>query len=336
MSARAFPDLARYSSALIIKPSSMGDIIHTLPAVRCLKRAYPHLHLRWLCNSEWTPLLEGNSDLDEVIPFPRSRFRGAGVLGVVPWVWRLNRSRRQPPEVALDFQGLLRSGLLGLARGANPVIGLSDAREGASLFYQQVISVDASAHAVDRYLSLPRALGATVDKVEFPLAGGSEPKLDQALPRDFILVHPYARGAGKSLDEETLQVLCDCLGPQPVVLVGKSAGDTAIKGAHVTSLVNQTSLAELLWLLRRARFIISVDSGPMHLGAALRPERTLGIHTWSDPRRVGPYDKRAWIWKAGRIAHRADFSGGEAAASTSFGAERRALQVANLALQPMT
>jgi len=125
------------------------------------------------------------------------------------------------------------------------------------------------------------------------------------------------------------------LGSQPVVLVGKSAGDTAIKGAHVISLINQTSLAELLWLLRRARFIISVDSGPMHLGAALQPERTLGIHTWSDPRRVGPYDARAWIWKAGRISHRADFSDAEAAASTSFGASD-ARQVANVALQSMT
>ena len=53
---------------------------------------HPHLHLRWLCNSEWTPLLEGNRDLDEVISFPRSRFRGPGTLGVFPWAWRLNRS----------------------------------------------------------------------------------------------------------------------------------------------------------------------------------------------------------------------------------------------------
>jgi ADP-heptose:LPS heptosyltransferase len=334
MSARGLLDLARCSSALIVKPSSMGDIIHTLPAVRCLKRAYPHLHLRWLCNSEWMPLLEGNSDLDEVIPFPRSRFRGAGMLGVAPWVWRLNRSARELPEVALDFQGLLRSALLGRMRGANPVIGLSDAREGASLFYQQVIPVDASAHAVDRYLALPRAFGVPTDKVEFPLPEGSQPSMEKTLPQDFILLHPYARGAGKSLDEATLQVLCDCLGSRSVVLVGKSAGNTAIKGAHVISLVNQTSLVELLWLLRRARFIISVDSGPMHLGAALQPERTFGIHTWSDPRRVGPYDARAWIWKAGRIAHRADFSDAEATASASFGASD-ARQAANLALQSM-
>ena len=97
MSARALPDLSRCSSVLIVKPSSLGDIIHTLPVVRCLKRAYPHLHLRWLCNSEWAPLLEGNGDLDEVVPFPRSRFRGAGLAGALPWAWRLNRARRELP-----------------------------------------------------------------------------------------------------------------------------------------------------------------------------------------------------------------------------------------------
>jgi len=332
MSARALPDLARCQSALIIKPSSLGDIIHTLPAVHCLKRGFPHLRLRWLCNAEWTLLLEGNPDIAEVVPFPRGKFRGAGLLGVLPWAWKLNRAPRELPEVALDFQGLLRSGLLGFARGANPVIGLSDAREGASFFYHQKIPVDAAAHAVDRYLELPRALGAAVDEVAFPLPEGVEPKLEQALPREFIVVHPYARGEGKSLDDKTLQVLCDCLAPQPVLLVGKTSGETKINGSHVISLINRTSLTELLWLLRRARFIVSVDSGPMHLAAALRPERALGIYTWSDPRQVGPYDKRAWIWKAGRVAHRGDFTEEEAKANAPFGPSD-ARSIANLVLQ---
>jgi ADP-heptose:LPS heptosyltransferase len=332
MSARGLPDLARCCSALIVKPSSLGDIVHTLPAVRCLKRAHPHLHLRWLCNSEWTPLLEGNGDLDEVIAFPRSSFRGAGMVGVVPWAWRLNHADRELPEVALDFQGLLRSALLGTARGANPVIGLSDAREGASFFYHQTIGVDASAHAVDRYLAMAHALGAETDEVEFPLPQGSEPQLENPLPQNFTLVHPYSRGTGKSLDGTTLQALCDGLGPRPVVLVGRTRDETKITGAHIVSLLNRTSLGELLWLLRRASFIVSVDSGPMHLAAALQPERTLGIHTWSDPRRVGPYDARAWLWKAGRIAHRGDFSSEEATAHVPFTVDD-ARSVANLVLQ---
>jgi ADP-heptose:LPS heptosyltransferase len=335
MSARALPDLARCHSALIIKPSSLGDIIHTLPAVHCLKRTFPHLHLRWLCNSEWTPLLEGNPDVEEVVPFPRSKFRGAGFLGVLPWAWKQNRARRELPEVALDFQGLLRSGLLGMARGSRPMLGLSDAREGAGFFYQQTVAVNAAAHAVDRYLELPRALGAAVDEVVFPLPEGSEPKLDRPMPAEFVLVHPFSRGAGKSLDEKTLQVLCDCLGPQPVILVGRTDTETKISGSHVISLLNRTTLGELVWLLRRARFIVSVDSGPMHLAAALQPGRTLGIHTWSDPRKVGPYDPRVWVWKAGRLAHREDFSDEEAVRDVPFGPSD-ARSIANHVLQPST
>ena len=335
MSAPALPDLSRWASALIIKPSSLGDIVHTLPAVRCVKRAFPHLHLRWLCNAQWTSLLEENTDIEEVIAFPRSRLRGVGAVGALPWAWRLNRAKRELPEGALDFQGLLRSALLGMARGARPMVGLSDAREGAGFFYQQKVSVDASAHAVDRYLTLARALGAATSDVEFPLPQGSAPQVDAPLPEEFTLVHPYARGEGKSLNEKTLQVLCDCLAPRAVVIVGQSANEMKVQGSHVISLVNRTSLKELLWLLRRARFIVSVDSGPMHLAAALQPQRTLGIHTWSDPRQVGPYDTRAWIWKAGRIGRRTDFTDAEATAAALF-TPSDARQVANVVLQPLT
>jgi ADP-heptose:LPS heptosyltransferase len=157
--------------------------------------------------------------------------------------------------------------------------------------------------------------------------------MDAPLPDEFTLVHPYARGEGKSLDEKTLQVLCDCLGPASVVIVGQAKNELKVHGPHVRSFVNRTSLGELLWFLRRARFIVSVDSGPMHLATALQPRRTLGIHTWSDPRQVGPYDTRAWIWKAGRIGHRTDFTDAEATASVAF-TPSDARMVANVILQP--
>jgi ADP-heptose:LPS heptosyltransferase len=119
-----------------------------------------------------------------------------------------------------------------------------------------------------------------------------------------------------------------------VILVGRTEGETKISGSHVISLLNRTTLGELLWLLRRARFIVSVDSGPMHLAAALQPHRTLGIHTWSDPRKVGPYDKKAWVWKAGRMAHREDFSAEEAGRNMPFGPSD-ARSIANHVLQPL-
>lgn len=321
MSGPSGPELDRFGSALILKPSSMGDIVLTLPAVSCIKRAFPHLQLRWLCNEEWMTILDGNSHLSGVIPFPRSRFRGLqGLPDLLRWVRQFRSLPREQPEIALDFQGLLRSALLGVVRGAKPMIGLSNSREGAGLFHGQVVKLKPGMHAADGYLEMARELGASVDRdaLEWPLPQGEPPAGD--IPDRFILIHPFSRGEGKSLGEEALQSLCDSLAPNPVILAGRVSNPPPITGLHVLSLLNATSIAQLIWLLRRARAIVSVDSGPMHIAAALQPARTIGIHAWSNPKIVGPYDSRARVWKAGRIAHRADFSDAEAESASSFAA----------------
>ncbi|MDZ4290108.1 MAG: glycosyltransferase family 9 protein [Prosthecobacter sp.] len=312
MRAPALPSLADFRSALIVKPSSLGDIVHTLPAVQAIHAAHPHLQLRWIANTEWTPLLEGTPLLREVIPFPRKNFRGLALPGnALRWVPQWRDLPRERPEIVLDFQGLLRSALISRSRGSRPIIGFSDAREGAGWFYDTTIQVDAAAHAVDRYLEMPRAFGIPVaaDDLSFPLPQGRRPEGWQELA-DLIVIHPWSRGAGKSLDAEALQALCDALAPRPVVIVGVSSGAPVPRGGHVTDFSNRTSLPELIWVLRQARFCLSVDSGPMHIAAAVN-DRTLGLHTWSDPRKVGPYNPRAWVWKAGRIAHRTEFSDAE-------------------------
>lgn len=309
MSASGLPSLAGFRSAVIVKPSSLGDIVHTLPAVQAIKEAYPALKIRWLANTEWTPLLQGSPLLEEVIAFPRKQCRGLpGLLILRRWAKSWRCMEREAPEIVLDFQGLFRSGYLSRARDSRPVVGFSDSREGARFFHDHVIPVEAGAHAVDRYLTLPRAFGIAVDaeRLTFPLAEGHAPA---GWPErgDLIVLHPWSRGAGKSLSPEVLQALCTALAPLPVVLVGMSQGAAIPKGEHITDFSNRTSLAELIWVLRQARFVISVDSGPMHMAAAVN-DRTLGIHTWSDPRQVGPYNPRAWVWKAGRIDHRSAFS----------------------------
>ncbi|HYF35573.1 MAG TPA: glycosyltransferase family 9 protein [Prosthecobacter sp.] len=312
MSAREFPSLRDFRSALIVKPSSLGDIVHTLPAVRAIHQAHPHLQLRWIANPEWMPLLEGVPMLTEVTPFPRKQFRGLKILpNALRWAPQWRRLPREMPEIVLDFQGLLRSALISRSRGSRPIVGLSDAREGGRWFQDHTVAVDARAHAVDRYLAMPRAFGITVDAahLHFPLPPGRPPA---GWPQrdDLILIHPWSRGIGKSLEVEALQALCDALAPRPVVIVGVTSTPVPLRGDHITDFSNRTSLAELIWVLRQARFCISVDSGPMHIAAAVN-DRTLGLHTWSDPRKVGPYNPRAWVWKAGRIAHRTDFSDAE-------------------------
>ena len=312
----SLPSLLDFQSALIVKPSSLGDIVHTLPAVHALKTAHPHLNIRWIAKPEWLPLLDGVPDVSQTIPFPQADFRGMGGFAKAAlWAAGWNKTGRTLPEIVFDFQGLLRSGLISITSGSRPVVGLSDAREGAGRFYDHIIPVDANAHAVDRYLAIPRAFGIDVapQDIVFPLAAGQP----REVPPRFVLIHPYSRGEGKSLGSHELQVLCDCLTTVPLVIVGRTSSPPTLRGRHITDLTNQTSLPELVWLMRQAAYVISVDSGPMHIAAAVNPN-TVALHTWSDPRKVGPYSSTALVWKAGRLAHRQELTAEECETSAAL------------------
>jgi heptosyltransferase-1 len=285
------------NSILIIKPSSLGDIVHTLPAVALIRDAHPGAQITWVINPEFTPLLRGNSDVQHVHIFPRGQFRGLGApASLLPW---LKQTRKLKPDLALDFQGLLRSALIAKVSGAEEVYGMSDGREGSRLFYNRVAKVNRREHAVERYLKLAEMAGAKVgDALRCPLPTGDPlPRFDEYPP--FILLHPFARGDGKSLSNKVIDEICRAFAPTRVVVVGRSQRKIHIAD-NCVELTNQTSLLQLIRLIRAARFIISVDSGPMHIAAAVN-DRLLSIHTRTDPRRVGPYNPDAWIWKNGRI-----------------------------------
>jgi len=285
------------NSILIIKPSSLGDIVHTLPAVALVRDAHPHAKITWVINPEFTPLLRGNSDVDHVHIFPRGEFRGLGVpRSLLPW---LKRTRELRPDLALDFQGLLRSALIAKISGAKKIYGMSDGREGSPFFYNRVAKVNRREHAVERYLKLAELAGAKVgETLRCPLPTGDPlPRFDEYPP--FILLHPFARGDGKSLSNKVIEEICRVFAPTRVVIVGRSQRKIRV-AENCVQLTNRTSLLQLIRLIRFARFIISVDSGPMHIAATIT-DRLLSIHTWTDPRRVGPYNPDAWIWKHGKI-----------------------------------
>lgn len=271
--------------------------MHTLPAVALLKKSLPSARVSWLVNPEWAPLLRENPFVDETLIFPRQEFRGVGgVFEFVRWLRTMKTFDR-----VLDFQGLLRSAMIGRACRGQELLGLSDAREGARFFYDRVVPVGRE-HAVDRYLKLVASLGFVLDaELEFPLPAGERPA-GFSTEEPFVLLHPFARGTGKSLDAAQIAAFCAELQPTPVVLAGRTK-ENPVPGC--IDLLNRTSLLELIWLLRRASFVVSVDSGPMHIAAALT-DRLLAIHTWSDPRLVGPYNKSAWVWKDGAVFKKGD------------------------------
>jgi ADP-heptose:LPS heptosyltransferase len=285
------------NSILIIKPSSLGDVVHTLPAVAAIRDAYPHAAITWVINPEWAPLLRGNQDVNHVHIFPRGNFRGMGAASsLMPW---LKQTKKLKPDLALDFQGLLRSAIIGRVSGAKKLVGMSDGREGSRLFYHKAAKVNRREHAIERYLKLAEAVGAKIgDALRSPIPSGDPlPRFDEYPP--FILLHPFARGRSKSLSSAAIEEICRVFAPTRVVVVGRSHRKIN-PPENCVELTNQTTLLQLIRLIRAARFIISTDSGPMHIAAAVT-DRLLSIHTWTDPGRVGPYNPDAWVWKHGNL-----------------------------------
>ena len=272
-------------------------MVHTLPAVAAIREANPEAKITWVINPEWTTLLRGNPDIDHVHIFPRREFRSLSAPRHL-WPW-LRKTTMLQPDVAFDFQGLLRSALIGRFSRPKEFWGASDGREGSRWFYHRVAKVDRRAHAVDRYLKLAEAFGARIpQQLRFPLPSGDPlPRFDTHPP--FVLLHPFARGARKSLSSAVIDKFCEMLAPDRVVLVGNTRRRIKVQD-NCVNLANQTTLLQLIRLIRAARFTISVDSGPMHIAAALNSQ-LISIHTWSDPRRVGPYNPDAWIWKNGKL-----------------------------------
>jgi heptosyltransferase I len=289
---------------LLVKPSSLGDIVHTLPALRFVKQSFPRSKIYWVANTEWSPLLEGNPDLEGVIRFPRRSFRGLrGMNRFWQWCQELGKLRA---DLVLDFQGLLRSALISRSARSHLVLGLADAREGARFFYQKTAPVTSTQHAVMRYLALASLAGANISgPVEFRLPQG-RPIPNFELPNQFVVLHPFSRGTGKSLGEAEIHRLTAAMAPIPVIIVGKAESQVSF-ARNAASLVNLTDLEQLIWLLRKAAFVISVDSGPMHLAAAVSRE-ILSIHFWSDPRKVGPFRPDAWIWQDHKILRKDELS----------------------------
>lgn len=289
--ARLLPD----GDIVLIKPGSMGDVIHALPVAHALKAMQPTSRVTWIVDSRWAPLLHRVPCVDRVVEFPRNHFRGpVGWVRALRWYAGLSALR---PKLVIDIQGLLRSGLMTKCLRPTHSIGLSDAREGAVHMVGEVADVSGVRHAVDRYLQVLPLCGVEIPPCpEFPLPPGDS--LVDA-PVGAIVIHPFARGEGKSLTPDAISGLCQALAPTPVIICGMGVCPENT-GPHVTDLTNQTTLLQLLGIIRSASAVISVDSGPMHLAAALgRP--LLAIHTWSDPRKVGPYSSSSWIWQGGEI-----------------------------------
>jgi heptosyltransferase-1 len=265
-------------SILVVRLGAMGDVVHTLPAVAALKNAFPNARLSWAVEERWAPLLDGNPAVDRVVLIRRGSLSG------------LARSRRdlrsENYDLALDFQGLIKSALVAFSARPNRTFGFHRAQvreRAAVLFYSRQVPVH-GAHVVDKNLDLACAAGASNRSPEFPLPLG-EP--EGALPHGgFVLASPLAGWRSKQWPMEHYARLAELLGDAPLVL--NAPPGAGLPPAPRNVLYHFSGLAGLIDATRRATAVVGVDSGPMHLAAALgKPGAALFGPT--DPARNGPY-----------------------------------------------
>ena len=290
---------------LILKPSSLGDVVQALPVARLLQRARPDAEIHWWLNRELVPLLEGDPDIARVIPFDRKRL--GRLSGLPRLITHLNALRAERYDWVIDLQALARSAFVSWYARGGFTIGLDDRREGAPAFYDQAVPrAGFTTHAVDWYLDVLRSLGVPVDMGFEWLPPRPEvhrllrcriPSIDP----DCIALQPGARWDNKRWPLEHFRQLIGQLRirlPRTQILILGGAGDqplgAALAGggrAGVLDLTGQLDLQELAEVMRRIRVLVTNDTGPMHIAAALgRP--VVGLFGPTEPSRTGPYDSR--------------------------------------------
>ncbi len=266
---------------LAVRLGAMGDIVHALPAVASLKHSFPGSHVTWAVEPRWAALLEGNPFVDRVLPV--ERHSGAGLAQA----WRDLRAGRF--DFAVDFQGLIKSALVACVARTDRIYGFRPAlaREPlAALFYSDKIMTRAP-HRVDANLDLAAGAGASTMLRVFPLPPGSA---EGSLPAGgFVLASPLSGWPAKQWPLEYYAQLALLLRDAglPLVLNGPPAARAILAGVPET-VAHLSSIEGLLDATRRAAAVVGVDSGPMHLAAALaRPG--VAIFGPTDPARTGPY-----------------------------------------------
>ena len=265
---------------LVVRLGSLGDILHTLPAVASLKHSHPASRLTWVVETRWAPLLEANPFVDRVVPLRRES--PASLLQS----WHELRAERY--DFAVDFQGLMKSAIVATLARPDRIFGFDTSllrERAAGLFYSQTALTDA-AHVVDRNLDLAAAAGASTLLRIFPLpAGRPEGELP---PGDFVLASPLAGWRSKQWPAEHYRALAarlhSELGMPLVVDLPAGAAFPPIPDAWP----HTSSLPGLIDVTRRAAAVVGVDSGPLHLAAALR-KPGVAIFGPTDPARNGPY-----------------------------------------------
>lgn len=284
---------------LLIKPSSLGDIVHAFPVVSAIKTQWPGSHITWVVKRQWADLVERAEGIDRIWPVE---------MTVKSWIREGRALRAQRFDLAIDLQGLFRSGVLARFSGAPTRIGFTNGREGSPWFYTQRVPVlNPDIHAVDRYLSVAAVLGAPLpDKPRFGFRLLDEDMAtvrELCLSRGFSVDRPWvamnigARWPTKRWPPASFATVVDQLHEThrgPVVMIGGVDERAytnklrALTDRPFIDLSGEIPLGCLPALLSKATAMITNDSGPMHIAAALGVP-VVAIFGPTSAARTGPY-----------------------------------------------
>jgi heptosyltransferase-1 len=287
---------------LILKPSSLGDVVQAIPVLRLLKLRWPASEIFWWIDSTLAPLLEFDPDLTGIVRFERRRWASPAHW---PEMWKSIRGMRQQHfDLVIDLQSLSRSGAFAWLANGNLLVGLDEVREGARGFYD-LIARRASyhTHAVDWYLSVLNVLGVPTHwnfkwlPEHTGISAGIKRKWHTGDSR-WIIVQPGARWLNKRWPVQNFVAAVRQLARSHpdfrfAILGSESdrdlgAGIAAAVPNRCLDLTGKISLPEMVEWIRICELMVSNDTGPMHVAAALR-KPLVAIFGPTEPRRTGPY-----------------------------------------------
>ena len=302
-------DTSQVKKILVIKMSSLGDIVHTLPVLPLLKERFPEVEISWLVEKGHQPLLLQNPFIDSLITVDTLRWRKKPLsLSTYRELFSaIKELRRGRFDLAIDFQGLIKSGLLAFLSGVPLRLGFgkNNLREPwSSIFLNRSRpSAAQEIHVIDKNLGLLKPLGIDSSRVEFPLAVSEDAEryvtesLRALKLTEFVIINPGGGWRSKRWSPEKYASLADMIidrvGYQILLTWGPGerelAREIASRMKSSSAISFSTDIPQLIALIKRAKLLVGGDSAPLHLAVACGIP-AVGIYGPSDPDRNGPYN----------------------------------------------
>lgn len=309
-----------YKNILIIKMSSLGDILHTLPFAAALRQRFPKAKISWLVHPQFAGFVPDPPVIDEVLYFDKVKFNKMGLIDKLKYFCEMRDLLHSKHfDLVIDMQGLFKSAVLAAISGCDNRIGYCEMREGSGFISRAICGSHRYDHVIERYLDVARYLGADVKGVEFPMpdltkesAAVAEKLATAGVKGDYVVFVPGARWVTKEWPVEYYAKLAEKIAAEGKYIVLAGGPDDAPKGAKikelarldaVADLTGKTSLRELAALIKGSMFYISADTGPLHFAAALK-KPLVAMYGPTKAERTGPYgsDKAAVLLSPAQCA----------------------------------